>query len=204
MSDAISWATAPALTAFLLADVFAWSSAAKLGRLTDTAIALSRLGLTRRPQVEIAGSLAAVEALLAGLLVAGGVAASDALPLALGLSSLFLAAAALATARSLRRGDSFPCMCFGSMDHELSRWTLLRALVLCAVGVVAAVGAGSGEGTSLSVEAALVALSAWAGVLGILALVSTLDVLVGRMDPFDFSDEGSLIPHGLPVPEEQP
>lgn len=186
---------APMYVGIFIGAVLLWSAAAKLTRPRQTAYALIAFRVIRRPSIGAAFALAAVEGTIGSSLIAAAMSSTHLSVLLLGVTSILFAAFVLVIARALRRGDSFPCMCFGSSAAKLSRITLLRggALLVAAAAATAAAAMG---GWVLSFDAALAALSASAGCLGISALAAGLARLGPRIDPFDFADPGSLIPDG--------
>lgn len=142
--------------ACLLAAVFAWAGAAKLGQPAETAAGFAALGLDR--PAALARAVPVVElALAVGLLAAPAAGAAAAL--------LLLAAFTAVLARALRRGVEVPCACFGRAGGpplswvEVARNGLLAALaalalaagldprvpaLLAAVNVVLVAGASAG------------------------------------------------------------
>lgn len=115
--------------AVVLAAVFAWAGAAKLGRLADTAAGFADLGLPWSSA--LARGMPVLELSLAVLLlVVPGVGGGVALLLLGGFSAVLL--------RALRRGVVVRCACFGRGDGPLLSWVeVLRNGLLGAPAVLA-------------------------------------------------------------------
>jgi hypothetical protein len=158
----------------VLASTFLWSGTAKLRDPKRTALALVDFDVlaTLRPRV---GTALACGELVVGsaLIVALGVEALRA-PAALAAAIACLAFATV-TARSLHRGATFACFCFGEDDSRLSRWTLLRSLGLLALaGVVAGAPSGPASEPRGTVAAVVVVAAALGGLFVLLRAAGRL------------------------------
>ncbi|MGH3072105.1 MAG: MauE/DoxX family redox-associated membrane protein [Gaiellaceae bacterium] len=116
------------IAVWAFAGVFVVAGAAKLLSPSATAAAIVRFGLLRSPSVAVARAVGIAELVLAASIV---LAAGTVVPLAVAM--IALVATSFLIARALVRGEDFPCGCFGQSDKPLSRWTLLRNLLLIGV-----------------------------------------------------------------------
>jgi hypothetical protein len=118
-------ATGYGIVLWFLAAIFAWSGLVKLRRPTLAAMSMVDFGVVRRVNPTLGWLLGAVELTLAIVL------ALRLLPrITLLLSAMLLWLFTIVIARSLWRGETFACFCFGDADSKLSRWTLLRTSTL--------------------------------------------------------------------------
>jgi peroxiredoxin len=109
-----------------LAAVFALAALTKLGRRAETESTLEAFGFPARLRSPLAAGLPLVELAIAAALLPAASA-----PYAAVAALLLLAAFSLAVARTLARGEEVECNCFGSLgDERVSRWTLVRDLLL--------------------------------------------------------------------------
>ena len=117
------------LAALVLAGVFAWAGAAKLGARRRTTRTFRALGLPAPATLAVAVPVVEL-ALAAGLVVVPGWAAAGALAL--------LAAFSVFLARGIRAGVDVGCGCFGSAASEpVSGVELVRNAVLAGAALVA-------------------------------------------------------------------
>jgi hypothetical protein len=172
----------------VVAAVLAWSGTAKLRRPLPAAWALVDFGVVRHVHPRAGLALGLLEAGLAGALVLGLAAGGALAALAASAAALLLAAFAAAIARSLARGASFNCACFGAGDSPLSTATLGRAVLLSALSAALAVTAGA-AGPVPSDDALAQALVAGTAITATAALVAAGRPLVRwNDDPFGLDD----------------
>lgn len=119
------------IAVWFLAVIFAWSAISKLRRPASAAMAMVDFRVVRKLQPRLGSVLGAAEMLLA-LSLALGVAPEFFLPLAAGLLWLFV----FLIARSLLSREQFACFCFGDTESKISRWTLIRTIILAAIASV--------------------------------------------------------------------
>ncbi|MEO8696486.1 MAG: MauE/DoxX family redox-associated membrane protein [Acidimicrobiales bacterium] len=141
--------------AVFIASLFAWSALSKLVRPDEAQTAILRFGIARRNIRLWAHALAYFEAVLALGLSAGTVAQLSALQ-ATGLASAvsLLVVFSVMMSRSLLRGESFPCGCFGSRA-VFSWFSVLRNLAVGAAATSALTIRGANPDTIFSVLAAV-------------------------------------------------
>ncbi|HVC86312.1 MAG TPA: MauE/DoxX family redox-associated membrane protein [Gaiellaceae bacterium] len=188
----------PILIALFVAEVLAWSGGAKATRVPDVALALARFRVTKRPRPTAARLLVAGELLLAVSLAAASFALRGLLAAVLAAAGAVFASFLVVIVRSMRRGESFPCMCFGSTEDTLTALTGARAAALCVIcgaGVAVTIARPVSE---LPAQDLVSGASICAALLGLLVLIPAAAPLRARLDPFDFSDPGSLAAAGLP------
>ncbi|HEX8611874.1 MAG TPA: MauE/DoxX family redox-associated membrane protein [Telluria sp.] len=147
-------------TAFLLA-------CAAIGKLRTLAAFAHNLvesfGVQRRAAAVLAPAVVALEAVLAGLILAGGAIGRAGMAAAL---VLFVALTALVGYRYVVEG-SVKCSCFGESERPVSSYDLLRnGLVIAAIGTCLAFSGGAAFGKKESVLAAALALVATIGATG--------------------------------------
>lgn len=183
--------------AFFVGAVLLWSSAAKLTMARETALSLVAFRIARRIRLGAARMFAAGEGALGVSLILSATFRPGALRELLGVAGALLAGFVIVIARSLRRGDSFPCMCFGSREGSVSRLTLLRAGALMSVSIAADAVAVITGTPGIAPAAALASLFACTGCLAILALAMGVRRVGRRLDPFHFGDRDALVPDGL-------
>ncbi len=122
----MSLGTVALIARLALAAVFALAALTKLGRRTETERTLEAFGIPAGARGPIAVALPAVEAAVAVALLPAASA-----PYAAVAALLLLAGFSVAVARTLVRGDQVDCNCFGALGEDrVSRWTLVRDLVL--------------------------------------------------------------------------
>jgi hypothetical protein len=194
-------ATVALVSACLLGETLVWSGAAKAARLRETAAALVSFRLMKRRSRRAAVVVSAFE-IVAGLtLVASALVGTSAVRwVFVAVALLFVGMAALVFT-SLRRGDVFACMCFGSPDTALSATTLARTMLLAVIAVSAA-AMSFGHDTRPSVTTAASALVLCGALLGSIAVGAGIERIGDRIDPFDFGDESGLVVPKLNVLEE--
>lgn len=160
------------VVAWTVALVLAGAGLAKLRSPQRFARALADFGVVRRPSITAASAVA-----LAEIAVAAGLVAPATLAVAAPVAVVMFAAFVFLVARSLARGERFPCGCFGG-EEELSRRTLLRTAVL-AVTAALLVGwtLGGAAPPPAGVASQLGLACAAASVLGIAAVAVQLPVL---------------------------
>jgi hypothetical protein len=156
------------LCAAFVALVFGWAGAAKLRRPALAAMAMVDFGVARRARPGFGRGLGAVEVALA-LVLASGFEQRAALAVAGAICAVF----ALVIGRSLVRGDTFACFCFGDSSAALSSRTLVRTLSLGALAVTTAV---------LSAPAVPDMQTLVLDGVGAVALLASLTILA-RIDP---------------------
>lgn len=147
-------------TAFLLA-------CAAIGKLRTLAGFTHNLvesfGLKRQAAALLAPAVVALEALLAGLILAGGGIGRIGMAAAL---ALFVALTAAVGYRYVVEG-SVKCSCFGESERPVSGYDLLRnGLVIAAIGACLAFSGGAAFGKKEMVLAAALALVATIGAIG--------------------------------------
>ena len=131
--------TTPGLVAqWALVAIFLTSGVGKLRRPGHAAVAISNFGLTRSIRRSYGSALGMFELALAVCLAitAFPAAPSSARALVLAATAALLALFAFLIARSVRRGDRFPCACFGDGSEEISRRSLARTLAIGLVGLL--------------------------------------------------------------------
>lgn len=194
-------ATVVLVSACLLGETLVWSGAAKAARLRETAAALVSFRLMKRRSRPAAVVVSGLE-IVAGLtLVASALLGTSAVPWVLIAIALVFVGMAALVYTSLRRGDVFACMCFGSPDTALSATTLARTVLLAGVSASAAAIA-FGRDTRPSVTTAASALVLCGALLGSIAVGAGIQRIGDRIDPFDFADESGLVVPQLNVLEE--
>lgn len=173
---------------WLLALIFAWSGSTKLRRPGRTALALIDFGLVRTYRRELGVVVGASELLLGVVLALAAMSAGSRLtPLASACAAAVLSFFVLIIARSLRRGDAFPCFCFGGETSELSRSSLIRTALLALIAVVLIFSDARADDSAR--ETALEGLVALA-LLGTAALTGQVLPLVrANGDPFGVKTE---------------
>jgi hypothetical protein len=119
-----------------LAGIFAYAGIAKLRRPWPSALALVNFGLTTRPRRGAGRAVGLAEVATAVLLLVPAPVALLGAAGAVGLLGTFT----VLLARSLRRGERFPCSCLGQDDEDLSPATLVRTSALLALALVVAGG----------------------------------------------------------------
>lgn len=149
------------LARLLLAAIFAVAGAAKLLDLAATRRTLAEFGMPERVTPAAAVALPLVELATAALLIPAATGTAGAL---LGLALLLVFVAVVA--RSLRRGETPDCNCFGGVHSSpVGPSTLVRNMLLAAVAAAVAF-AGPGEGLgALDGASVLAAAAALAGAL---------------------------------------
>lgn len=174
----LTGATGYGTVLWFLAAIFAWSGLVKLRRPTSAAMSMVDFGIVHRVQPALGWSLGAVELSLAVVL------ALKLYPqLTLLLAAMLLWLFTIVIARSLWRGDTFACFCFGETDSELSRWTLLRTGTLALLAtLIASAPVPPTSGFQFSLLQAIIAWS----LLGITVLGSNvLRLLRWGTNPFN-------------------
>jgi len=147
--------------AVVLAVVFAWAGAAKLGQTTATAEGFSQLGLPG-PRV-LARLVPGLELLLAVVLVAAPAAGGAA-------AMVLLAGFSAVLVRALHRGVPVRCACFGQPGGPPLSWVdLVRNGLLAALAALATT-AGLAPGAPRPEAVGLVALGALAGAVLLVSL----------------------------------
>lgn len=175
----------------VLAGVFLWSGVAKWRQPILAALAMSDFGLTQHPRRAYGVGLAIGELLLSCALVVSAVEGSR------GIRGPVLAVVALCLwlfvrliARSLRRGRTFACFCFGDSDSRLSSRTLLRTGGLALLASILAIAAFTGVEPVSGPRVVLLQSQIAAALLMGIALVTRLHRL-GRRDRTSLSLEVS-------------
>lgn len=128
-------------------------------------------GVKRQAAAMLAPAVIALEALLAGLILAGGGIGRIGIAAAL---VLFVVLTALVGYRYVVEG-SVKCSCFGESERPVSGYDLLRnGLVIASIGACLAFSGGAAFGRKESVLAAALALIATIGAIGFHDLARTL------------------------------
>jgi uncharacterized membrane protein YphA (DoxX/SURF4 family) len=169
---------------WLLAFVFCFAGIAKVRRPRLAARTLVEFRLVRHPYALLAGLVGAFESLIAIGLVTP---ASTRLAVLVAAPVLWVFTVLLAA--SVRRGDRFPCFCFGDAETPLSArsaWRTALLAVLASTLAVSIVVAHRPQATVLD-EATRAMLAG--GVLAMYALLSNIPRLAGLHRRF-------LIPEG--------
>jgi hypothetical protein len=168
---------------WILAGIFAWSGAAKLRQPRLAALAMFDFGVIKKPIPGLGRTLGAGESLLSLLLAASALAGYKS-----ALSVFLFSAAALLwlfvalIGRSLTRGQTFACFCFGDTESTLSGWTAVRTSALAFLATIMAIASlGRADPTSTARIILLQAESA-AALLGTIALIGQLPKLLRRSD----------------------
>jgi hypothetical protein len=145
VGDAVARSAEPDVAALLrlyLAGVFAYAGVTKLRRPWPSALALVDFGLMTRARRDAGRAVGLAEAATAVLLVMPAPVSLLGAAAAVGLLGTFT----VLLARSLRRGERFPCSCFGQDDDDLSPATLLRTSALLGLALVIAGGGAASAG----------------------------------------------------------
>jgi uncharacterized membrane protein YphA (DoxX/SURF4 family) len=161
---------------WFLAFVFLWSGGSKLVRPAPAAAAIVNFGIGRRPRRLLAVGLGSLELVL-GLVLALQLWRVEA-PIVAGAISLVFAGF---IARSLARGERFPCACFGDPAAEISAAALARAVALTALALALA-GLATRAGHRPDVLRATEEATAALGLLGCV-VTGSLIVRVARLRP---------------------
>lgn len=173
---------------WLLALVFLWSGTAKMRNPTRAAWALVDFGVARHVRPSSGIAFATVEvasgvALGVGAVLGGAIAVAAAT-----VAAVLFAAFVVAIARSLSRGETFECFCFGEASGSLSIRTLVRAGALAALAAVAASHAGD-VAMAPAAEAALLPAVVAASALSVGVLLSLVPNLVTwNAHPFEIDE----------------
>ncbi len=157
---------------FVLAAVFLAAAVGKLRAPRAFAAALVSFGITRRESVPSAIGIATVEVAVAVALVVP-VTASVAVMVAGALLAVF----SLLIARSVRRGDTFSCSCFGAGDAPISSRTLGRNFALLTGSAVVAGWTLQLDSQALPAAGTVSPASTAAAVVGIAILAAQLPTL---------------------------
>jgi hypothetical protein len=128
----------------LVAAIFAWSGVSKIIRPFPAAVALTRFRLVHHVQPSRARILGVTELAITFALL---LSPQEIWPLSAAAAVLVVFSVIVALA--LRRGDAFPCACFGSSSRPLSARTLARNLVLLAAACAGVVLAAAGVRSTL-------------------------------------------------------
>lgn len=161
------------LAAVVLAALFAWAGAAKLGARSRTTRTFRALGLPAPAALAVAVPVVEL-ALAAGLLVVPRSAAAGALVLLLAFSAVL--------ARAVAAGTEVGCGCFGSARRDRVSVVDLARNALLAVAAVVALGAPAPDAPGI---AAVLAAGAAVGTAALLLALADLRRQVGsiwRMD----------------------
>ena len=113
------------IATWFLAGVLIWSGVTKLLHPWKAALAMVDFGVVKTPSRKQGIALGVVELGLGALLALGAVTM-----LSLATALVLFSAFTVLIARSLLRGESFPCQCFGGDDSRLGVTSLLRAALL--------------------------------------------------------------------------
>jgi hypothetical protein len=164
------------ISVMFLAWIFAWSGGAKIWHPDRAAVAMVNFGVVRRILAWQGRALGVAEVTLSMVLIL--------LPsLGVRLAALLLAVFVLLIARSLLRGVSFPCACFGAGDERISVWTLARAVVLASLASALTFGSTPSPAARGLVQVSLEAIVA-GSLLGMIALTAFVPALLGwNRDP---------------------
>ena len=128
----------------LLAAVFVVAAAGKLASRSRTVATLAEFGVPESIRRPIAIALPLAELAIAVGLLPAATAAWAAVA-----AALLLAAFTAAVARTLLQGREVDCNCFGSLGpSRISRWTMVRNVLLLVLAGGVAIAAQSGPGTS--------------------------------------------------------
>jgi methylamine dehydrogenase accessory protein MauD len=159
------------LARLLLAAVFAVAAVAKLTRRAETESTLEAFGVAAGLRRPLAAALP-----LAELAIAAALLFPASAPFAGVAALLFLLAFSVAVGRTLARGEQVDCNCFGSLGpSEITRWTLVRNLVLLVpAGIVAGAGWSDPGASAVAWIGALDATAAVAIVAGLALAVAVL------------------------------
>lgn len=151
----------------VLAAVFALAACAKLARPAQTESTLDAFGIPAALRRPLALGLPLIELALAAALLPAVSA-----PFAGVAAVLLLAVFSFAIARVLARGEQVDCNCFGSLaPSRISRWTLIRNLVLLIPAAIVAGAGWSDAGPSAVAGVGDLDGTAAVGILGGAALV---------------------------------
>lgn len=158
---------------WLLAGVFAWSGIAKLRRPVLAALAMAEFGVAQKPRRMHGVALGVGEALLSCALVAAAVAESRVIrvPVLAGAALLLWLLVVLIT-RSLSRGRTFVCFCFGDSESKLSGTTLLRTAALAVLASILLVAVFGRPDRVSAASVVLLQAESAAALLGTVALVA--------------------------------
>jgi Methylamine utilisation protein MauE len=154
----------------LLGFVFLAAGVAKLRRLAVAALAMVDFDVVSRARPAYGVALGAIEFAIAIALI------TRSLPsLALVVAAILLSVFALLIGRSLKRGERFPCTCFGASMEPLSKLTFVRTFALACVallllGFAVFTGERGSSGSAAHIIEAIVAVSA----LSTIVLISSI------------------------------
>lgn len=125
-----------ALLRLYLAGILAYAGIGKLRQPWGPAMAMVNFGVVARPRRGAGQAVGLAEVAIALLLLMPAPVALLGAASAVGLLGTFTAL----LARSLRRGERFPCSCLGQDDEDLSPATLVRTSALLGLALVVAGG----------------------------------------------------------------
>lgn len=201
LGEAWSWRVIPALhgiAAAAFGALFVWSGVSKLEQPEAAGRAISDFGIIGTASRGVGVLAGVVELTLAVVLLLASASSSRTLLVASVVATAgLLAVFAGLIARSLARGERFPCACFGEVDSPLSLRTLVRTSILALIALMLAVGvltANASRPPGLGAEA----LIGVAIVAGIALAASTASLLRWNRDLFD-----SPVPTGLEEVEDE-
>jgi uncharacterized membrane protein YphA (DoxX/SURF4 family) len=160
--------------------IFLLSGSSKLRDPFPTSLAIKRFGVTGEIRPRLGAVVAVVEIGLGACLF---VVSWRAVPAA--LSAGLLAVFCFLIARSLARGERFSCGCFGSQSEVLSAVTLIRAVLMLGLVVIALAIELGGPGDLTIIER-------WDGIIAGSLAVAALLLLDGLRStrPFSYRLEG--------------
>lgn len=114
--------------------VLLWAGAAKMLHLGDWLGTFRRWGVARGRPGDIAAVGLAASELAVAVMLLSGIAPSLSAWLAAALCAVFVVGIAL----GLRASTPLPCGCFGDQAETVTRWSMVRALLLMGMSMVVA------------------------------------------------------------------
>jgi hypothetical protein len=187
-ASAVVSADAHHIATAAVAATLAWSGGAKLRRPLPAAWALVDFGAARHVRPRLGSALGLLEVTLAVTLAIGLLAGALITTLATGAAMSLFAVFAATVGRSLTRGASFDCACFGVGSAPISRLTFTRAALLAALSALLALTAGA-AGAVPGVTALVATLTAGVAVTATVALAAAVGPLLRwNGNPFGYDD----------------
>lgn len=121
---------------WLVGAIFIWSGISKARHPSRAAMAMVQFGVLRTPRASAGRTLGYFEMTLGFWLLSG-----IAVRLSLIVAAILFVAFTVLVLKSLRKGETFTCFCFGSEDDDISKFTVMRNLLFFGVTLVLIGGA---------------------------------------------------------------
>lgn len=176
----------------LLALTFLWSGASKLKHPASAALAAQRFGLVHAARAGLGLAMGVAECALGAVLSVATFWQALVAPAALvGFAVLF--GFSILIARSIQKGESFSCACFGEFgDDAISGWHLIRNGLLEAACLVSGVDALANPAGNLAHQARAYCWVVAASAVGFVITSSICLRLRNYEDPFVFKSEAGV------------